>query len=104
MTSVSSKQAALLQVLDERGAGLIGVLAVDFDVVNKIFVLIPGFVIELDEADAAFHHAAGEKAVVGEGRFAGHGAVHIEDALRLFGQIHQFRRAAFACDTPFQTS
>jgi len=43
-------------------------------------VLVPGFVEELDEAHAAFDQPPSEQAIIGEGRFAGFGAVHFEVA------------------------
>ena len=41
----------------------------------QIAVLIPRFVIELHETNAALHQPAGQQAVVGERRLAGLGAV-----------------------------
>src|SRR5438105_11602042 len=46
------QHAALLEVLDERGAGFVGVLAVLFEVADEVAVLVPGFVEDLHEADA----------------------------------------------------
>ena len=41
-------------------------------------MLVPGFVEELHEADAALDQPAGQQAVVGKRRFAGLGAVHVQ--------------------------
>jgi hypothetical protein len=60
------EQAALLEILDQGGAGLVGVLAVAGEVLLEVAVLVPRFVEELHEADAALDQAPGEQAVVGE--------------------------------------
>src|SRR5256884_5174538 len=43
------KQAASLEVFDERGAGLVRVLALLFDAHGQIAVLVPAAMVELDE-------------------------------------------------------
>ena len=53
-------------------------------------MLVPVLVEELDEADAALDEAAGEQAVVGEGGFAGLGAVHVPDVFGLAGDVDDF--------------
>ena len=83
------EHAALLQVLNEPGACLVGVLAVHPQVLHELVVLVPGLVVELHEPDAALDEPAGEDAVVGEGGLAGIGAIHFEDLLRLARQVHQ---------------
>ena len=60
------EQAALLQVLHQGGAGLVGVLAILLQVLLEIAVLVPRFVEQLHEADAALDKAPREQAVVGE--------------------------------------
>ncbi len=50
-------------------------------------MVVPIAMAELDEADAALGEAAGEEAVVGEGGFAGRGAVEVEHVLRLLGEV-----------------
>src|SRR6185312_7819947 len=87
------QHSALLEVLNQRGGGLVGIDAIFLDVVDKVRVLVPGFVIELHETDTALDQAAGEQTVIGERRLARLGAVHFENVLRLFGEIHQFGRA-----------
>ena len=47
------EQPALLEILDQRGAGAVGVLAILPKILHEVAVLVPGFVEELDEADAA---------------------------------------------------
>jgi len=73
------EEAALLEVEDEGGAGLIDVEADFLEVAVQIFagaaVAVPVGVIELDEADAALDQSAGEEAVDGERRLAGLDAV-----------------------------
>ena len=87
------EQAALFQIAHQRGAGLIGVLAVLGEVLLEIAVLVPGFVEQLHETHAALEQAPGQQAVVGERRLARLGAVHVENVLRLPRQVHQFRGA-----------
>ena len=71
MTSVSSSRPRCFEVLARgRRDGLVGVLALDFELGVEIAVLVPAAVHELDEAGAAFEQAAGDQAVVGEGAFA----------------------------------
>ena len=72
------EQAALLEVLDQRRRGLVGVLAVLLEVVDQVAVLVPRLVEELHEPHAALDQPAGEQAVVGERRLARLGAVHVE--------------------------
>ena len=72
------EQPALLQIRDQRGAGLVGVLAVLLEILDEVAVLVPRLVEELHEADAALDQPAGEQAVVGEGWLAGLGAVHVQ--------------------------
>ena len=89
------EQAALLEILDERGAGLVGVRDSSWsDVSDQVAMLVPGFVVELHEAHAALDQPAGEQAIVGKRRLARLGAVQLEHVLRFLGRIHQLRRAA----------
>src|SRR6516165_3403454 len=59
------QEAALLEVLDQGGRGLIDVLALAADLPGQVAVLVPAAVHELNEADAALDHAAGQEAVAG---------------------------------------
>jgi hypothetical protein len=47
------EKAALLEVGDERGAGFIGFLAIAGEAAFEVAMLVPGFVKELHETDAA---------------------------------------------------
>ena len=80
------EQAALFEVEDQGGAGLVDVLADFVEVVVEVLagaaVGVPVGVVELDEADAALDEAPGEQAVVGERGLAGLGAVEVEGACR----------------------
>ena len=61
------EHAARLQVEQQAGAGLVGLLALAGDVFGEVAVLVPSAVQDLDDADAAFDHAAGEQGAVSEG-------------------------------------
>lgn len=87
------QEAALLEVLDEGGIGLIGGFALGGDATFDIGVVVPGFVEELDEANAAFDEASGEEAIVRVGSLAGFGSIEVEDVFGFAGQIDQFRCA-----------
>ena len=87
------EEAALFQVGDEGGAGLVGVSAVLLQVTDEVSVLVPGLVKDLDEPDAALDEAAGEQDGAGEVGLARLDPIKIQDVLRLAGQVHQFRRA-----------
>ena len=60
------EHAALLEIFDEAGAGLVDIVGLTPDFLGQSNVVIPTAVEELDKADAAFGHASGEKAVAGE--------------------------------------
>ena len=62
------EHAARLEVEQQAGAGLVGLLALAGDVLRQVAVLVPAAVEDLHHADAAFDHAAGEQAGSGEGR------------------------------------
>ncbi len=61
------EQAALFEVDDERGGGLVGFGALAADAGGQAAVLVPALVVELDEAHAALGQPAGQQAVGGEG-------------------------------------
>ena len=61
------EHAALFEIVDEASAGLVDVVSLAFDLFGEFAVVIPAAVEELDEADAALGHAAGEEAVAREG-------------------------------------
>ena len=78
------EQSALLEIEDEGGAGLVGVLRVLFHSVGEVAVLVPGLMEELDEADAPFDEAPGEQTIARvSGLFDVLDPVEIEDGLRL---------------------
>src|SRR5437867_9893493 len=54
------QEAPLFQVLDERGARLVGIAALACDLFGQLVVLVPAPVEQLNEPDAAFHEAAGQ--------------------------------------------
>src|SRR5438270_5322434 len=59
------EHVALLEIFDQRRAGLIGVLAVLLEIGGEIDVLVPGFVKELDEAHAALDQPSRQETVIG---------------------------------------
>ena len=66
------EQTAFLQVLNEGGGWGVGVDALLFELGEKVAVLVPSGMHELNEAGPAFQKAAGGQAIVGEGSaFAG---------------------------------
>src|SRR5947207_2667507 len=74
---------ALLEVFDERGASLVGVMAIFLEVGHEIAVLVPGFVKKFDETHATFNEPARQQTIVREGRSAGLSSIHFEDVLWL---------------------
>ena len=70
------EHAALLEVDDQRGGGLIGFARTGWRMPSgRVAVVVPALVVELDEAHAALGQPAGEQAVGGEraGRAASSG-------------------------------
>ena len=55
-------------------------------------MLVPRFVENFDEPDAALDEPAGEQAGVRKRTFARLGAVHLEGLFRFLGNVHQLRR------------
>ncbi len=84
------EEAALFEVGDEGGAGAVGGAAEFAVVAGDVAVGVPAFVEDIDEADAAFDHAAGEEAAAGEGGFIGFAAVEVEGGLGFAAEVHQF--------------
>ena len=88
------EHAALFQVLDEGGAGLIGFAGLVSNAGGQIAMMIPALVVELDKAHSAFGQAASEQTIGGKtSRFAAIGTIQLERALRLFGKVGDFRHA-----------
>ena len=55
--------------------------------------MIPATVVKLDETHATLSESTGEQAVAGVAAVAAFGAVHVDNVLRLVGDIHQLRHA-----------
>ena len=86
------QHAAHFQVLNKRGARLIGVFALRVEFGRQAVVLVPAGVHALDEADSAFGKATGHQAVVSErAGFLNLWAVHVEDMLWFVGEVCEFR-------------
>ena len=82
------EHTAGLEVGDERGGGLIGLLTLAFDTAGEAAVVVPVLMIQLDEFHAAFGEPPGEETVGGEGAgFARVGAVRIDDVGRLIFEV-----------------
>src|SRR2546421_5715976 len=73
------QEAALLEVLDQGGRGLVRVAALLGDVFRQVAVLVPTHVVELHEAHIALDQSPGQQAVASiRARLADFGAVEIE--------------------------
>ena len=77
------EHAALLEVGDQRRAGLVDFAGAQRQLFLQQAVMIPVAVVELDEAHAAFGQAAGEQAVRGKRAVARLAAVELERLRRL---------------------
>ncbi len=87
---VSSKQAAGLEVLDECGEGLVGVLgvlAVGLDVLVRV-PRIARRVVDLHHADALFNEAGGGETAASRGAFT----VHLDGGLGLLADVEDVGR------------
>ena len=83
---------AHLQVLDEPGAGLIGILALGVQLGGEAVVLIPTGVHALHKAHPSLGQAARHEAVVSERtRLAHLRAVQVQHVVRFVGKIGQLR-------------
>ena len=87
------EQPALLEVFDQGGAGLVGVLRLGLDASGQAPVMIPVAMTKLNEADAAFGQSPRQEAIVRVGRRARFRAVHLQHFFRLFRNVHQLRHA-----------
>src|SRR5262245_29247699 len=61
------QQPALLEVDEQGGARLIDIVTLAFDLLGQIKMLVPPFVIKLDEAHVAFGQAPGQETIGGKG-------------------------------------
>ena len=84
------EQAVAFEVLNERGGGLGGLFAVVLGAAFDVGMSVPPGVVDVDEADAALDHAAGEEAGAGEGLFVAVAAVEIDRFVGLGFEVHQF--------------
>ena len=92
------QQAALLEVFDEGGDGLVGGSHLGGEAGGDAAALagaveVPAPVEEVHKAHAFFHQAAGEQAVVGEAGFAGLGTVGLDHMFRLLRDVHDLGHA-----------
>ena len=89
------EESAFPEIFDECSGGLIDFAAdlieCGIEVGAFAAVVVPVRVVELDEADAAFDHAAGEEAVVGKGCLSGLGTVHFEGVFGFLIELCEFR-------------
>ena len=91
MTSVSSSRPRCFEIVNQGGAGLVGVRRVLLHACRQVAVLVPGFVEELHETDAPLDQPPRQQAVAGIAGFLGIlDAVHVERLLRFAAQVHQF--------------
>ena len=105
MTSVSSSKPALLQVLDQRRRGLVGVAALDVELGGQVAVLVPAGVHDLHEPHAALDQPAGHQAVVGErALLAGpRGRTSSSTSAGSLREVGQLGHAGLHLDTPSRT-
>ncbi len=76
------EESPLLEILNERCRGLIGVSALLRDFFGEVRVLVPAHVIELNEADVLFGHAPGQQTVSGiAAGLVNVRAIHVQDVL-----------------------
>src|SRR6266850_3826508 len=92
------EHSALLKVLDQGGAGAVGLFGLPNEsvanvVLTIVAMLVPTPMKELDEPGAALEQTAREQAVVGEGDFAGLCSIKLVNMLWLLLYMHYFRNA-----------
>ena len=89
------EEAALFEVFDEGGAGLIDIHRQAREVFVERAMVVPVAMVELDETHTAFGEAAGDETVAGEGAGLVHsGAVALESGGGFAGEVHEFRHTA----------
>ena len=85
------QQPALLQILDQRLAGLIDVAALVRQIAGDIAMLVPAAMKDLHESHIAFGHPASQQATGGKrARLLHIRSVHIENVLRFVRDVGQF--------------
>jgi len=88
------EHAALFEITDETGTGLVGVLTLSVKLGGERAVLVPAGVHELDKLCSAFSEAPGEEGITGEGAgFVDARTVEVEDFLWFVGDVGKFRYA-----------
>ena len=91
------EQAALFEIGDEGGLGLVDLATtgdkIDFEIFTWAAVAVPVGVIQLDKTRAPFDESACEQAVAGEGRRILFDAVELAGGLTFAAEIDEFRRA-----------
>src|SRR5262245_26140401 len=70
------EETALFEVLDQRGAGLVGGFGLCLDPIRQAAVMVPVAMTKLNEAHAALSQSSSEQAIVRIRRLAGFGAIH----------------------------
>ena len=83
------EESVAFEVLNEGGGGLGGLFAIVDGVAFDVGVGIPTGVVDVDEADAALDHAAGEEAGAGEGLFVAVAAVEVDGFVGFGFEIHE---------------
>src|SRR5438128_10337872 len=76
------QEATLLKVRNQRGTGTVRPRGLFFDAFDHFAVMVPAFVEQLHETDAAFDQAPGQQTVHGKGGFAGLDTVHLQSLWR----------------------
>src|SRR5262245_1874608 len=82
------QQAALVEILDQGGAGPIGLAGLFLHAVMNFTVMVPAFMEELHKAHAPLDQPAGEQTIHGKGRFARLSAIHLEGLCRFFRDVN----------------
>ena len=96
------EQAALLEVVEQGGGGLVDVAALVGELALDGDVLVPAAVEELHEADAALEQAAAEQAVGGVAAgFVDVGAVAFDDVVRFVAEVGQLGHGGLHAERHF---
>lgn len=99
------QHAAFLEVQDESGSSLVGILALPAVVPRQFFVLVPAAVEQLHEAHSAFQEATSLQAVGGVGSsLAGGFSVELPGVSRFVPGISNFRNRFLHAEGEFVLS
>src|SRR5262245_34620038 len=86
------QHAAFFEVGNEGKAGLVNVFALTANATWQTTVVIPSWMIKLDETDIPFSKATGQKAIGGErAGFACFFTIQVKNRGRLVRDVHDFR-------------